>query len=204
MDAARLPAYHRRDTASKVEREPAFLRALIRHGEAQAALFWPVRCFVEEVVNGRAPAVGDEALDGRVTSDVVLRFPPRWPEVRGRDAVSRTVARWRAAFSDEGRSSLHVAIRRMEAHHAPDTQTSVSARPEPADSITWELEWEAWGRLAHTSRRPDVHVRLAGTPLATGTRNRLSDVTIHALYAGRGGRAPPPLRPEMPAVRKHR
>jgi hypothetical protein len=204
MDATRLPASHRLDTPSKVEREPAFLHALIQHGEAQAALFWPVRCFVEEVVNGRAPALSDEALDGSVASDVVLRFPPRWPEVRGRDAVSRTVARWRAAFSDEGRSSLHVAIRRMEAHHAPDTQTSVSARPEPADSIMWELEWEAWGRLARTSRRPDVQVRLAGTALATVTRNRLSDVTIHALDAVRVEQARPTSGPEMLAVRKHR
>jgi predicted acylesterase/phospholipase RssA len=204
MDAARLPASHRLDTPSKVEREPAFLRALIRHGEAQAALFWPVRCFVEEAVNWRAPAVSDEALGSSVASDVVLRFPPRWPEVRGRDAVSRTIARWRAAFSDEGRSSLHVAIRRMEAHHAPDTQISLSAQPEAADSITWELDWEAWGRLVRTARHPDVQVRLAGTALATVTQNRLSDVTIHALDAVRVEQAQPTPRPETLTVRKHR
>jgi hypothetical protein len=180
------------------------LRALIRHGEAQAALFWPVRCFVEEVVNWRAPALCDEALDSSVAPDVVLRFPPRWPEVRGRDAVSRTVARWRDAFSDEGRSSLHVAIRRMEAHHVPDTQISVPAQPEVADSITWELDWEAWGRLARTARHPDVQVRLAGTALATVTRNRLSDVTIHALDAARVEQPRPTSGPETLAIRKHR
>lgn len=118
--------------------------------------------------------------------------------------MSRTVARWRASFSDEGRSSLHVAIRRMEAHHASDTQISVPAQPEAADSITWELDWEAWGRLARTASHPDVQVRLAGTALATVTQNRLSDVTIHALDAVRVEQARPTPGPEMLAVRKHR
>jgi predicted acylesterase/phospholipase RssA len=185
MDAARLPTYHPLDTASKVERERSFLRALVQHGEAQAALFWPVRCFVEEVVNGRASASWGEALEGSVAPDVVLRFPPRWPQVRGRDAVGKMVARWRDAFSEKGHSSLHVAILRMEAHHGRATRAGVFAPPEPADSITWELDWGAWGRLAGTSRRPATLVRLEGTALATVTRNRLSDITIQALDAVR-------------------
>ena len=185
MDSTRLPAYHPLDTASKVEREPSFLRALVRHGEAQAALFWPVRCFVEEVVNGRAPHGCGEALDGSLAPDVVLRFPPRWPEARGRDAVGQMVARWRDAFSDAGYSSLHVAILRMEAHHGRTTRTGVFAQPEPTDSITWELDWGAWGRLTGTSRRAAMLVRLEGTALATVTRSRLSDITIQALDAVR-------------------
>jgi hypothetical protein len=81
----------------------------------------------------------------------------------------------------------------------------VLGQPEAAGSITWELDWEAWGRLARTAaRRPDVQVRLAGTALATVTRNRLSDVTIHALDAMRVEQARPTSGPEMLAVRKHR
>jgi predicted acylesterase/phospholipase RssA len=185
MDADRLRAYHPLDTASKVDREPEFTRALVRHGEAQAALFWPVRCFVEEVVNGRAPADVTQALEGSVAANVVLCFPPRWPEVRGRDAVGRMIARWRDAFADEGRSSLHVAITRMEAHHAHSTPAGAPAPAQPADSITWEIDWGARGRLAATSTQPGRLVRLEGTALATVTQNRLTGITVHALEAAR-------------------
>ena len=157
----------------------------MRHGEAQAALFWPVRCFVEEVLNGRAPAGVSKALQACVAADVVLCFPPRWPEVSGRDAVGAVIARWRDAFAEEGRSSLHVAITRMEPHHAPSTPAGVSAPAGPAEGITWEIDWGARGRLAATSTQPSMLVRLEGTALATVTRDRLTGITVHALEAAR-------------------
>jgi predicted acylesterase/phospholipase RssA len=185
MDSDQVPASHPLDTASKVEREPSFIHALVRHGEVQAELFWPVRCFVEEVLNGRAPASVHQALQSSVAADVVLRFPPRWPEVRGRDAVDAMIARWHQAFAPEGSSSLRVAIARMEPHHAPSTPTRASAHAEVAERITWEIDWQAQGRLAASSARPCMLVRLKGTALATVTRNRLTAITLHALEAAR-------------------
>jgi predicted acylesterase/phospholipase RssA len=193
MDSTRLPTYHRLDSASKVERKRSLLHALIQHGEAQAALFWPVRSFVEEVVNGRASAGCAAALDGCVAADVELHFPPRWPNVRGRDAAGRMIARWRKAFYGAGgpSSSLHVAITRMEPHQASATPTDESAQRTAADSIRWELDWRAWGALAPTSHQPAIWVRLDGTALATVSRNRITDITVRMLDAVRADPAPP-------------
>lgn len=185
MDSDRLETYRSSDTASKVERDPSFLRALMQHGEAQAALFWPVRCFVEEVINARAPMSSKKALEGSVAADVVLRFPPRWPEVRGRDALGKVIAQARDAFSSKGHPPLHVAVTRMEPHHPRSAATDMLATPEPEDGMVWEIDWEARGAFAATAGQPDTLVYLEGSALATVRRNRLSAITLQTRDAVR-------------------
>lgn len=51
MDTARLEQDWLLDPASKLNRDPAFLNALISHGAVQARLFMPVRAFIELIWN---------------------------------------------------------------------------------------------------------------------------------------------------------
>ncbi len=95
--------------ASKIDRDLAFLQALIAHGVGQAKLFLPVRGFIEEVWN---------QADARERV-VALR---RWYGGQDGAQLLRDLARIHAAFP----SHFHVSVEGMDLKHPCDGRAYAS------------------------------------------------------------------------------
>jgi NTE family protein len=120
-------------TASKLNRDPAFLRDLIAHGEAAAEEFLAALAF-EDAWRRRDPeaVLGCFAADAELSS--ALPFPDR-ASLRGKQQIRRFVRQHLT-------SDLHVDATRKQVAGDRVTWTVRAYRDNPADSIQGRAEAE--------------------------------------------------------------
>jgi NTE family protein len=120
-------------TASKLNRDPAFLRDLIAHGEAAAEEFLAALAF-EDAWRRRDPeaVLGCFAADAELSS--ALPFPDR-ASLRGKQQIRRFVRQHLT-------SDLHVDATRKQVAGDRVTWTVRAYRDDPADSIQGRAEAE--------------------------------------------------------------
>jgi NTE family protein len=140
IELSRAGVAGRLGAASKLNRDPAFIAALIAHGEARAHEFLAALAFE------RAWVAGDvEATAAFFTSDARLRSHAPFPEhgpVEGIDAIRRFL-----------RAHLDGAI-----------TIDVTHKQLAGDSVTWSARWHA--RPSAPPRSGEIEARFSGDRVA--------------------------------------